>query len=195
MSRTSGLGGCALLGKVVPFSVSAGHVANKGAKSSSMEGRIAVDQAAGSKQASGVSRNAGCVTNQTKPNQTKLSSGRGDGGDCTTRSANHTTRETRGRGLEERERRRYDEGRDIWPGERGGARVRAGGARRTADRQRKREGRRTFPPTCAWNTLPLPSKRRADTTLAPRAIVTILSSPPSLSRCSLGTLLEVRTHR
>jgi len=52
--------------------------------------------------------------------------------------------------------------------------VRAGGARRTADRQRKREGRRTFPPTCAWNTLPLPSKRRADTTLAPRAIVTIL---------------------
>jgi len=135
VSRTSGL---ALLGKV-------GHVANKGAKSSSMEERIAVDQAAGSKQASGVSRNAGCVT---KPNQTKLSSGRGDGGDCTTRSANHTTRneEERLGGARDETIRRGEGSRARRARRSASACVRTGGARRTADRQRKREGRRTFPP-------------------------------------------------
>ena len=46
-------------------------------------------------------------------------------GEIAQREAPITQQETRRRGLEEREMRRYDEGRDRGPGERGGVRVRA----------------------------------------------------------------------
>jgi len=81
-------------------------------------------------------------------------------GEIAQREAPITQQETRRRGLEEREMRRYDEGRDRGPGERGGVRVRAcvreeREGRQTGNESEKDEGLSRQKPVAIAAELPM----------------------------------------